>query len=211
MNGVEYPSAIEAILDKPAFLIAVDRTVELALESHSDENVQMANLAVELTTLCMTQANLVVRSAHPDRTVISMVDMLYYVLLEADNRWSMVRDYLRDTRQLDMHPLLMISLIRNGTVGGEGKKELDDVVVAALDRYATTMKESLEEVMGIAANAPTEVKLPSIKDDPKLLEEFFIAFKSLGKIHKNRDEYRTQEEKEAFDRMMAIYEALSGL
>lgn len=207
------PSEIQSILDKPAMLMAVDRTVDLVTkEFPTNEEERLANLMIELTALCLNQAKLVVRSAHDmnNNDPNFRVDFMYYVILEADNRWSMVRQYLQDTRQIEIHPLMLISIIRNGLVNDPNNQtELDRITIEALDRYADTMKETLGEILGVD-NRFEEIKLPSIKNDPELLMRFFEAFKALGVVHRKKSEYQTEEQKQAYDKLMAIYDALTN-
>ena len=204
MAEIVYPSSMNTILDKPAFLVAVDRTVELVNENTADDETRLAELMVQLTALCLKQAKLVVGSA-------SMADRFYHIILVADSRWDMIRQYLQDTRNLEVHPLAMISMIRGCTVKDqEHQTELDHIVLDALDRYANTMEDEIRRVMGLSKDDEAqEVKLPSVKDDPELLMDFFQAFKELGTVHRRRSEYTTDEQRAAYDKLMAIFKAIT--
>ena len=212
MAEIVYPSSMNTILDKPAFLIAVDRTVELVNENTADDETRLAELMVQLTALCLAQAKLVIGSAYrPTDFETTITDRFYYIVLEADSRWDMVRQYLQDTRNLEVHPLAMISMIRGCTVKDlEHRTELDHIVLNALDRYADKMEDEIREVMGW--NKDDEMKdvtLPSVKNDPELLMDFFQAFKEVGTVHRRRSEYTTDEQRAAYDKLMAIFKALT--
>ncbi|MCM1230247.1 MAG: hypothetical protein NC489_08940 [Ruminococcus flavefaciens] len=211
MSDSTYPSAIGSILDKPAFLIAVDGTIELVNKNTPDDDTRLAELMVQLTALCLQQAKLVVNSAHgPTDPNITMEDRFYYIVHEADSRWDMVRQYLQDIRHLEVHPLAMISIIRSATVQStENQTELDHVVITALDRYAESMEDEIRRIMGWTEDDEVkEVKLPSMKNDPELLMEFFQTFKQLGVIHRKRSDYATDEQRQAYDKLMAIFNAI---
>lgn len=212
MDKVKYPSQYDTILDKPAFLIAVDKTVDLVNDNTPDDETRLAELMIQLTALCMTQAKLVVGAAYrPTDHETTIIDRFYHIVLAADSRWDMVRQYLQDTRNLEVHPLAMISMLRGCTVRDvEHQTQLDHIVIDALDRYATTMENEIKEIMGWSDDDNAQsIELPSIEDNPNLLLEFFQAFKEVGTVKRKRSEYATEEQKHAYDKLMAIFKAIS--
>lgn len=212
MGEIRYPTNLGSILDKPAFLIAVDRIVDLVIENTPDDETRLAELMLQLTALCLDQAKLVVGSAyHPTDHETTITDRMYYIICAADSRWDIVRKYIKDTRNLDAHPLGMISLLRGATVRDvEHQVTLDHIILDALDRYVDSMEEEIRNVMGWTEDDTAhEVKLPSFKNDPDLLMQFFEAFKNLGTVHRKRSDYETDEQRQAYDKLMAIFKTIT--
>lgn len=211
MAGIEYPTHLMAILDKPAFLVAVDRIADLVIENTPDDDTRLAELMIQLTTLCLDQAKQAVKSAYTEKELSTSSEKFFRIIQMADSRWDMTRKYLQDTRKLEAHPLAMISLIQGSTVQDpQYRTELDHVVLDALDRYVEHTKNEIQEAMGWSEDDRVKtVQLPSIKNDSELLMQFFTAFKELGVVHRRRSEYTSEEQKQAYDKLMAIFAALS--
>lgn len=211
MGEIQYPTHLESILDKPAFLVAADRIVDLVIENTPDDETRLAELMLQLTTLCLDQAKMVVGSAYrPEDLETTITDRMYYIIHAADSRWDMIRKYIKDTRNLEAHPLAMITLLRGATVYDvEHQTELDHVLIGALDRYVDAMENEIREIMGWKEDDEMkEARLPSIKDDPDLLMKFFEAFKALGTVHRKRSEYTTDEQRQAYDNLMGIFKTI---
>ena len=84
------------------------------------------------------------------------------------------------------------------------------ILLDALDRYVEHTKNEIQEAMGWSEDDRVKtVQLPSIKNDSELLMQFFTAFKELGVVHRRRSEYTSEEQKQAYDKLMAIFAALS--
>ena len=99
MAGIEYPTHLMAILDKPAFLVAVDRIADLVIENTPDDDTRLAELMIQLTTLCLDQAKQAVKSAYTEKELSTSSEKLFRIIQMADSRWDMTRKYLQDTRK----------------------------------------------------------------------------------------------------------------
>ena len=199
-----------SILDKPAFLIAVDKTIDQVEQFYTDEDQRSVEIVSELVILCCKQGELIVSSAEED---LPPEDKLYKCLCVADERWDLARRYILDTRHFEVHPMAIITLFYS-TMKKEGEHAAYEVALKnVLDRYASSMEDEIRAIMGWSKEDPKQEqstpKIPSIKDDPELLLEFFQTFKKLGTVHRSRDLYHTEEEKLEYDKLMSIFAALT--
>lgn len=137
------------------------------------------------------------------------------VVVEAQRVWTVIIAYLKDTHDIDMHALGMLT-----TIAGIITEYIEDPNDPLKESYSILLKSILNYINTLMNTVPKEFKpvdyvpVPEIDectDANFLTKEFFRCMIEIGTFHRDREQYETEEQLKLHDRILAIYSRLGTL
>ena len=181
-------------------------TMETIKSKVGDEGA-LAWLLTDLATFVINQADLEYASekGHENDTLDAACAR---VITIAQTIWSQMVNYLKDTRDVEIHPLAMLHVLLGACK--EDQSELNVAMTRAIEHQ-------MEEMFHAASKEITTMEVPHIleiaecTDSMKLTRDFFDLMQRIGTYRRDRSAYETDEQRELHDRIIATYHRLGEL
>jgi len=203
-------ASIDHLMTREERLMAIDMDTKLLDEvmTSEGESEGMAWFIADLAGFAITQADMEYKAeghendndpqAYANR-IVTMAQMI----------WDEFVNYLKDTRDIELHPMSMLQVLLSIYIDQEDTPIVVTIKRAIINQIETMYKDAPEELKTV--EVPDIPEINNSTDPDGLLKSFFQLLSDIGTFHRNRSEYTTDEQRNLHDRIIATYYRLGEL
>ena len=209
-EDVKFASSIDIILSREQRLLAadLDATIMKAMAMDEGREVACAWLISDLSILVVDQADMTVQQEQDGRDDVTFSEACRSMIDIAQSMWMEIINYLKDTRDIEIHALAMLQMVLN-TCQEYPSNTNDDMAKIIMDKIRDIYSEIPKEFETV--DVPNIPGISDSSDYRQLMKDFFKSLIEIGTYHRDRDQYETDQQRELHDRIIAIYHRLGEL